>query len=174
MLCAAIASDKSPNVSIREYDIAANGDTILEFANSMSEIHPVLRFRVSSYMLIEASPFFARILSSSPSDSNSPLEMLEGSPPPPLKQLCRDGTEVKVYRMPQLELNKWEALTTLLHAAHMHNDHIPRQVKFYEFVSIAEVCLRYQCTALWKWLSNTDGFRNGFIKQTKTHLMEWF
>lgn len=146
LLCAAIASDKGPIVSIREYDIAANGDTILEFANNESEIHPVLRFRVSSYMLIEASPFFARILSSSLSDSNSPLEMLEGSPPPPLKQVCRDGTEVKVYRMPQLELNKWEALTTLLHAAHMHNDHIPREVKFYEFVSIAEVCLRYQCT----------------------------
>jgi hypothetical protein len=98
-------------------------------------------------MLIEASPFFARILSPSHSDSNSPLELLEGSPPPPLKQVCRDGMEVKVYRMPQLELNKWEALTTLLHAAHMHTDHIPRQVKFYEFVSIAEVCLRYQCTA---------------------------
>lgn len=147
LLCAAIASDKGPNVSVREYDIAANGDTILEFANSMSEIHPVLRFRVSSHLLIEASPFFARILSSSRSDSNSPLEMLEGSPPPPFKQMCRDGMEVKVYRMPQLELNKWEALTTLLHAAHMHTDHIPRQVKFYEFVSIAEVCLRYQCTA---------------------------
>ena len=146
LLCAGIASDKSPNVSIREYDIAANGDTILEFANSVSEIHPVLRFRVSSYMLIEASPLFARILSSLHSDTNSPLEMLEGFPPPPLKQVCRDGTEVKVYRMPQLELNKWEALTTLLHAAHMHNDHIPREVKFIEFVSIAEVCLRYQCT----------------------------
>jgi len=147
MLCATIASDKSPNVSIREYDIAANGDTILEFANSVSETHPVLRFRVLSHLLIEASPFFARILSPSHSDSNSPLEILEGSPPPPLKQVCRDGIEVKVYRMPQLELNKWEALTTLLHAAHMHTDHIPRQVKFYEFISIAEVCLRYQCTA---------------------------
>lgn len=39
--------------------------------------------------------------------------MLEGSPPP-LKQVCRDGMEVKVYRMLQLELYKWEALTTLL------------------------------------------------------------
>lgn len=146
LLCAAMASDKTPNLSIREYDIAANGDTILEFANSASEIHPVLRFRVLSYMLIEASPFFARILSPSHSDSNSPLEMLEGFPPPPLRRVCRDGTEVKVYRMPQLELNKWEALTTLLHAAHMHNDYIPREVKFAEFVSIAEVCLRYQCT----------------------------
>lgn len=146
LLCAAIASDKGPNVSIREYDIAANGDTILEFANSVSEAHPVLRFRVSSHILVEASPFFARILSSR-SDPNSPLEMLVGSPPPPLKQGCRDGTEVKVYRMPQLELNKFEALTTLLHAAHMHNDQIPRQIKFDEFVSIAEVCLRYQCTS---------------------------
>lgn len=146
LLCAAIKSHKTPDVSIREYDIAANGDTILEFANSESERQPILRFRVLSCMLIESSQFFARILSPSHSDSNNPLEMLEGSPPPPTKQICRDGTEVKVYRMPQLELNKREALTTLLHAAHMHTDQIPREINFDEFVCIAEVCLRYQCT----------------------------
>ena len=144
--CASTSFGKIPNVATREYEIASNGDSILEFANAASETHPVLRFRVSSYMLTEASPFFAGIFSTSRSDASSPLELPEGYPPPPIKQVYRDGAEVKIYRMPQIELNNWESLTTLLHAAHMHNDHIPREVHFQEFVSIAEVCLRYQCT----------------------------
>jgi hypothetical protein len=49
--------------------------------------------------------------------------------------------------MPQKELNKHEALTILLHAAHMHNKLVPREIDFPVFVSIAEVCLRYRCTA---------------------------
>jgi hypothetical protein len=145
-LCALARSPKCNDIAIREYDIAVNGDTILEFAKMASEEFPVLRFRVSSHMLIEASPYFARIFRSSYTEPHSPLEQLESLPPTPVKQVCRDGTEVKVYRMPQLELNKEESLTTLLHAAHMHNDKIPREVRFPELVSIAEVCLRYQCT----------------------------
>lgn len=145
-LCAVARTGKNQNIAIREYDIAVNGDTILEFSNASSEVHPVLRFRVSSHMLTEASPYFARIFRSSYSEPESPLEQLEKLPSAPLKQICRDGAEVKVYRMPQLEFNKWESLTTLLQAAHMHNDKIPREVRFEEFVSIAEVCLRYQCT----------------------------
>jgi hypothetical protein len=145
--CAMAGSGKDSNVAIKEYEIEPNGDTVLEFANSVSEAHALLRFRVSSYMLIKVSPLFARILSSTPSDSNSPLDLLDGFPPPASKQVYPDGAEVKIYRMPQIELNKWEALTTVLHAAHMHNDEVPREVQFQEFVSIAEACLRYQCTS---------------------------
>jgi hypothetical protein len=55
--------------------------------------------------------------------------------------------EVKVYRMPQIELNNHDSLTILLHAAHMHNQKVPREIAFPVFVSIAEVCLRYRCTS---------------------------
>lgn len=144
-LCAMARSGKGADVAIVEHDIATNGDIILEFSNSVSHLYPVVQFRVLSYMLAEVSPYFAKILSY-PKVSN-PLEMPDDLPPPPYKQVWRDGTEVKVYRMPQLELDRHGSLTTLLHAAHMHADKIPRRVSFPEFVSIADVCYRYQCTS---------------------------
>jgi hypothetical protein len=49
--------------------------------------------------------------------------------------------------MPQLELDKESSLTILLHAAHMHNDRVPREVSFEQFVALAEVSLRYRCTS---------------------------
>jgi hypothetical protein len=48
--------------------------------------------------------------------------------------------------MPQKEFNREGALEILLHAAHLHNDKIPREVEFEQFVAIAEVCMRYMCT----------------------------
>ena len=139
------ASDGGPTTAVRECVIAKNGDTILEFANAASENNPILRFRVSSHLLAEHSPLFAQFLSAQPGN-NPPLDMISQLPPPPTKHICKDGMEVKVYRMPQIELNKNESLKYLLHAAHMHKDRVPRQVAFHTFVSIAEVCLRYQCT----------------------------
>jgi len=137
----------SDDMMIKEYVIAKNGDTILEFPNKVSEIHPVLRFRVSSHLLAESSQFFSHIFSSQQAGNNTPIDMMGQVPPLPSRQTCKDGMEVKVYRMPQLELNKNEALTILLHAAHMHHAKVPREIEFPVFVSIAEVCLRYQCTS---------------------------
>lgn len=138
-------NDEAPNMAVRETVIAKNGDTILEFANAASESHQILRFRVSSHLLAEHSPLFAQFLSPQPGN-NPPLDMITQLPPPPSKHVCKDGMEVKVYRMPQVELNKNESLKCLLHAAHMHKDRVPRQVTFQTFVNIAEVCLKYQCT----------------------------
>lgn len=140
-------SGEAPNMAIREYVIAKNGDTILEFANAASEIHPVLRFRVSSHLLAEASPYFSQALSQNQQGKGNSLDSMKDFPPPPSPHTCRDGMEVKVYRMPQIELNNHESLTILLHAAHMHNQKVPREIDFPVFVSIAEVCLRYRCTS---------------------------
>lgn len=137
-------SSEAPNTPIREYIIAKAGDTILEFANAAAEMHPMLRFRVSSHLLAEASPYFAQILTQGGENS---LESITDIPPPPSPYTCKDGTDVKVYRMPQIELNDHESLTILLHAAHMHNQKVPREIDFPVFVSIAEVCLRYRCTS---------------------------
>ncbi|PVH86281.1 hypothetical protein DL98DRAFT_650324 [Cadophora sp. DSE1049] len=164
---------QAPNMAIREYVIAKDGDTILEFANAASEIHPILRFRVSSHLLAAASPLFSQFLSSQKPGGGQPLDMISQLPPPPSRHICRDGMEVKVYQMPQIELNNNEALTMLFHAAHMHNPKIPRQIEFPVFVSIADVCLRYRCTSPlelqveYQWLpqwihligdDNADGF----------------
>lgn len=163
---------EAPNMLIQEHIVARNGDTILEFANGGSEIHPILRFRVSSHLLAAASPLFAQFLSAQKPE-NTPLEMMSQLPPAPKKHVCKDGMEVKVYRMPQVELNKRSSLSILLHAAHMHIPKVPRQVEFPVFVSIAEVCLRYHCTSPlelqveYQWLpqwihligdDNIDGF----------------
>ncbi|KAL3418838.1 hypothetical protein PVAG01_09059 [Phlyctema vagabunda] len=185
----------SPNMAIREYVIAKNGDTILEFANAASEIHPILRFRVSSHLLAEASPLFSQMLSNSPPTNNASPDMLSELPSAPTRNLFDDGTEVKIYKMPQIELNNDEALTILLHAAHMHNHKVPREIEFSVFVSIAEVCMRYQCTSplelqveyqwLPKWLhmagdENPDGLllisyafglRRIFTRMSKTAIL---
>lgn len=143
-----LASDvESPNAAVREYVIARNGDAIFEFANAASETHPILRFRVNSHLLAEASPFFSEILSSRQQGYEPPLDMIADLPPPPKMEAFKDGTEVKVYQMPQFELNQNESLTILLHAAHMNKQRVPRKIEFPVFVSIAEVCLRYRCTS---------------------------
>ena len=139
-------SGVAESMKIREYVIAKSGDTILEFANAASEIRPVLRFRVSSHILAEQSPLFAHMFSPSGSEREAPLDLIADLPPPPARHTCKDKMEVKVYRMPQVELNNNEALTKLLHAAHNHKPEDGRgDIEFSTFVSIAEVCLRYRC-----------------------------
>lgn len=68
-------------------------------------------------------------------------------PPPPAKYTCKDGFDAKLYRMPQYELNRHHSLEILLHAAHMHNEEIPKEVSFEQFVAIAECSMRYKSTA---------------------------
>ncbi|ROV93829.1 hypothetical protein VMCG_08787 [Cytospora schulzeri] len=137
---------------VKDYVIAERGDAILEFANIDSYNSPVMRFRVSSHMLAETSPIFKAIFQgqfSHPKVLDRDLRELDGQVPrePPPFVTCPDGTEVKLYSMPQLELNKEGSLTVLLYAAHMQNDNVPREVSFAQFTAIAEVCLRYQCTS---------------------------
>ncbi|TVY27577.1 hypothetical protein LHYA1_G004042 [Lachnellula hyalina] len=184
----------SENLTIREYVIAQNGDMILEFPY-VSETHPVLRFRVSSHLLAESSPIFSQMILPQQAGKGFSLDLMNQLPPAPTKQICKDGMEVKVYRMPQAELNHNEALTILLHAAHMHNAKVPREIEYPVFVSIAEVCLKYQCTSPlelqveYQWLPqwvhkaadpNPDGFllisyafgiRRIFTRVTKTAIL---
>ena len=140
-------SGATPDVAVREHVIAKTGDTILEFANAGSEIHMIHRFRVSSHLLSEASPYFAQALTQKQQSKSNSLASTNELPPPPSQHICKDGMEVKVYHMPQIELNNHDALTILLHAAHMHNSKVPREIEFQVFVSIAEVCLKYRCTS---------------------------
>lgn len=137
---------------VKDYVIVERGDAILEFANLDSHDSPVLRFRVSSHMLAETSPIFRAVFQgqfSHPRVLDRGLRELEGQVPrePPPFVTCPDGAEVKLYSMPQLELNKDGSLGVLLYAAHMQNDKVPREVSFAQFTAIAEVCLRYQCTS---------------------------
>ncbi|KAF4464129.1 hypothetical protein FALBO_9042 [Fusarium albosuccineum] len=142
----------SPDRTTQEFSISPRGDAILEFANNGPECginDPVFRFRVSSYMLAETSPIFARMFSGHSSslhlyDDDDISVML---PSPPTKYICKDGTEVKLYRMPQVELNRLNSLEILLHAAHMHNEMVPREITFEQFVAIAECCMRYKSTS---------------------------
>ena len=68
-------------------------------------------------------------------------------PPPATKYICKDGAEAKLYRMPQIETNRLQCLEILLHAAHMHNEKVPKEVTFEQFVAIAECCMKYKCTS---------------------------
>ncbi|KAJ0122900.1 hypothetical protein J7T55_011361 [Diaporthe amygdali] len=138
--------------TIRDYVIAPRGNAILEFANTGHYDSPLLRFRVSSHMLAETSPIFEAVFGgqfSNPRILDRDLRELDGQMPsePPRTVAYADGNRVKVYSMPQLELNKEEALTVLLYAAHMQNDKVPREISFEQFTAIAEVCLKYQCTS---------------------------
>lgn len=142
----------SPSREVQEFPIAQRGDAMLEFANIGSESSPgdpVLRFRVSSYMLAETSPIFARMFSG----HQAALYVHEAEditpllPPPPTPYVCKDGSEVKLYRMPQHELNRLQSLEILMHAAHMHNELVPREVSFEQFVAIAECSMRYKSTS---------------------------
>lgn len=163
---------------VREYVVAPRGDAILEFANTgapQDACHlspPVLRFRVSSYMLAETSPYFARLFSRDRTGDFEPFFYPPNSPPnhpqssarnettsyqppppapPPLPSfrtvVLPGGSEARLYSMPELERNQHDALAILLHAAHMQTDKVPRAVIFAQFVAIAEVCLRYECTS---------------------------
>ncbi|QSZ36992.1 hypothetical protein DSL72_009084 [Monilinia vaccinii-corymbosi] len=137
----------TPNRVVRDSVIYKNGDTILEFANRPSESLPIIRFRVSSHFLIpdDVSPLFSQMLCPGPI---IPLDMMNDLPKAPSKVIGKEGIEVNVYRMPQVEPNNHEALALLLHAIHGHTQRLPRDdIDFSVFVSIADVCLRYRCTS---------------------------
>ncbi|RYP90638.1 hypothetical protein DL770_003239 [Monosporascus sp. CRB-9-2] len=146
-LLQAVESGASPQSAIQEYAISQRGDAMLEFANTDAENFPACRFRVSSHMLAETSPVFARMFGLHSSGGTLDVGYEQVLPPPPTRHKCSDGSEVKLYRMPHVELNTKRAMEIMLHAAHMHSDMIPRDVGFDQFVAIAEVCLRYQCTS---------------------------
>jgi hypothetical protein len=138
----------SPGRVVQEIVISPRGDAILEFANIDAESEPVLRFHVSSFMLAETSPIFAGMFAR----HSGAMEAYDDDittqlPLPPTRYICKDGSEANLYRMPQLEHNRERSLEILLHAAHLHNDKVPREVSFEQFVAIAEVCLRYKCTS---------------------------
>ncbi|QYT00351.1 hypothetical protein H0G86_007437 [Trichoderma simmonsii] len=142
----------SPSRVIEEFAIAPRGDAVLEFANLGPDAtgnEPALRFRVSTALLAETSPIFARLFSGHASSYylHEADDIGDQLPPPPVPYFCDDGSEVKLYRMPQQEFNHHGSLEILLHAAHMHNDKIPRDVTFEQFVSIAECSLRYKSTS---------------------------
>lgn len=148
---------------VRERVIAVRGDVVLEFSTvdddeEQEDGHeqdddddhdgqetmsaPVLlRFRVSSAMLAETSPFFARLFA-----TTTPT-----APPPHGSSVAvTTGEEAArpVYRVPgRRETDAHDALTILLCAAHMQHDRVPEKVRFEQLVAIAEVCLRYECTA---------------------------
>lgn len=109
----------------------------------------MLRFRASSALLSETSPIFARLFSGHPNSLylHETDDITDLLPPPPVPYFCDDGSEVKLYRMPQQEFNRFGSLEILLHAAHMHNDKVPRDVTFEQFVAIAECSLRYKSTS---------------------------
>ncbi|KAI0412858.1 hypothetical protein F5X98DRAFT_391453 [Xylaria grammica] len=135
------------NRLIIERRISPTGDAMLEFANAESEENPVIRFRVASHCLREtSSPIFGHMFNAhfrAELDDDTRRSL----PPPPIRHVCADGNEVMLYRMPQTELNAERSLEILLHAAHNHNDRVPREVQFSQFVAITEACLRYRCTS---------------------------
>ncbi|KAI5467945.1 hypothetical protein BGZ63DRAFT_40186 [Mariannaea sp. PMI_226] len=150
-LLQAAESGISPDRTLEEYAIAPRGDAVLEFANNSPESSPndpALRFRVSSHMLSETSPIFGRMFAgrSSSLQVYDDDDIMPQLPPPPTKYVCKDGSEAKLYRMPQRELNRLGSLEILLHAAHMHNERVPRELTFEQFVAIADSCMKYKCT----------------------------
>ncbi|GKT42511.1 uncharacterized protein ColSpa_02692 [Colletotrichum spaethianum] len=181
---------------VKEHHVSPRGDAILEFANIGAESMPILRFRVSSFLLAETSPIFERTFTEHRHmEIHDDEDVTDQLPPPPTPYICDDGTEAKLYRMPHAEHDSEQALTILLHAAHMHNDKVPREVSFEQFVAIAEVCLRYRCTSplelfvehrwLPQWIhkgsedmpggmlliSYSFGFRQLFMRMSKTAIL---
>ncbi|KAJ2893218.1 hypothetical protein MKZ38_008908 [Zalerion maritima] len=190
----------APDRMIREIAITPRGDTILEFSNTTAvDPQPVCRFRVSSHMLAETSPIFARMFTGNYDsfnlDDDEEDDIMNDLPPPPAEFVCKDGSKTKLFRMPQYEVNEKDSLSTLLHAAHIHNDKIPRDIPFTQFVAIANACLRYKCTSplemvvehrwLPQWMHRASdempdglllvsfvfGLRTLFTRMTKTAIM---
>lgn len=125
---------------------------MLEFANlnpdGTSE-DPVLRFRISPHVLAETSPIFARMFSGHGYSlhHHDAEDITPHLPAPPTKFYCADGSEVWLYRMPQYESNQYQAMEIMMHAAHMHNTFVPRDVSFEQFVAIAECSIKYKTTS---------------------------
>lgn len=150
-LCRNATTGKAPVPRVEQKDIAPNGDTILEISDHPHTAVPILRFRVSSHILSNVSVIFAQFLSTIQTGDRLGPDMRHDMTPPHAKQILPDGSTVMVYRMPQRETDHLDSLTILLHAAHMHNEKVPRTVRFEQFISIAEVCLIYRCTSPLEW-----------------------
>ncbi|TQV98066.1 hypothetical protein IF1G_03809 [Cordyceps javanica] len=132
-LVQAAESGISPSREVRDILISERGDAVLEFANThagCSPEDPVLRFRVSSYMLAETSPIFARMFSSHASSLllHDAEDITAQLPPPRSKYYCNGETETWLY-------------------PHMHNEHVPRDISFDQFVAIADCSIRYKSTS---------------------------
>ncbi|KAI9705863.1 MAG: hypothetical protein M1836_005269 [Candelina mexicana] len=133
------------------FDVAPLGDVFLDFGSAHQDC-PWLRYRVSSQMLAMSSPLFARALNWSRSLRNPvPAGLVEAIPPefvgelPTAAPVPMPDTATSLVYMPQREGNQSGSLTTLLHAAHMRIEAVPRKIGFREFVDIAKVCYRYKC-----------------------------
>lgn len=142
----------APSRNVVEFDIAPHGDAVLEFVNLQPEAaadDAVFRFRVSSPLLAETSPIFARMFAGRSSSMlvHDTEDISTQLPPPPSKYYCKDGTEAWLYRMPQYEVNRHNSMETLMYAAHMRNDMVPREISFEQFVAIAECSIRYKSTS---------------------------
>ncbi|KAI9818279.1 MAG: hypothetical protein M1826_001423 [Phylliscum demangeonii] len=128
--------------------IAPLGDTILDFE---AEGGSGQKFRVSSHSMSQVSPFFDYALD--PYIDGNPLDPRH----PPPEDLVRDLERTKLIRQnppsPIILCLKVEkhislgAVSTLLAAAHMRGEKVPRTISFQDFVEIASVCYAYRCTA---------------------------
>ncbi|PKS09452.1 hypothetical protein jhhlp_004068 [Lomentospora prolificans] len=138
-----------------QFDISTRGDTILEFPVTPDDATPTTgsrsfrraSFRVSSHILSEVSPVFAQLFSNAPLGGRKRDDDFQGPYPRAKGHVTKDGVQVKIYRMPPLSAREVSPLEILLHAAHMHNDQVPRTIDFERFVTIAELCFRLQCTS---------------------------
>ncbi|KAI5924509.1 hypothetical protein F4810DRAFT_127580 [Camillea tinctor] len=134
----------SPEREIVTRIISASGDVMLEFANRDAPSYPVFRFRVSSSVLADKSSFFKRLFNSDAKSISDDHVFHHGQQSLPTSLF---GSDVKLYSLPETELNRKDSLEILLHAAHGENNRLPRDIEFEQFVAIAEVCLRYHCTS---------------------------
>lgn len=137
----------------QEIDITRRGDSILEFSVALGGMPDdtwprgtpapcKASFRVSSHILSETSPVFTQLFTGRGLETNA-----RGAFPRPRLGVSRDGTRVNIYRMSPLLPGEIRPLQILLYAAHMHSDKVPREIGFEDFVAIAKLCLRFQCTA---------------------------
>ncbi|KAI9714591.1 MAG: hypothetical protein M1812_006396 [Candelaria pacifica] len=151
-----LSSDISPQQESQDreperIDVAPLGDITLDFGATHQD-RPWLRYRVSSQLLAVSSPLFARALNWSRSlRIPVPADLVEALPPefvgelPTAAPVPMPDTATALVYMPQVEENDSGSLTTLLHAAHMRIEAVPRKIGFREFVDIAKVCYRYKC-----------------------------
>ncbi|SPO00065.1 uncharacterized protein DNG_02917 [Cephalotrichum gorgonifer] len=159
-------SEPASDLTTREFDISKRGDTILEFSITPKTVYddsddsghtptdPIplkASFRVSSHVLSETSPVFYQVFSTAASQiasqTRDPPPRGSSAWPRPRRGTSRNGVPVNIYRMTPLLPREIRPLEILLHAAHMHNDKVPRDIDFPQFVTVAELCLRFQCTS---------------------------
>lgn len=131
--------------SVPETVISPDGDAILEFGSPAQ-----FKFRVSSQVLSERSQFFKsafkyrRVNQRGQNDSNSVNNELNSSV---TEFIQASATSPMVLRLQMDKQITFKAVSTLFYAAHHIPRKVPRTISFQEFVDIAFVCHKYQCTA---------------------------